>query len=70
MHMEEHQTEPAATGSGGMGSGETTLTEGVEPISCAAAGGRLQTHPNSSFSATCLGDPQETPESSSFFFLV
>ena len=40
MHVAEHQPESAATGSGGMGTDATTLTEGVEPSSFAAAGYR------------------------------
>ena len=39
--------------SGGLGTDETTLIEGVEPSSFGAAG-------NSSFSTACRGDPHET----------
>ena len=52
--MEEHQPESAAAGTA-----DTTLIDGVEGSSFAAAGDRLHVHLNSSFSTTCLGIPRQ-----------
>ena len=41
MHMEETQPESGAIESGGLGTDDTTLCEGVDPSSSAAAGDRL-----------------------------
>ena len=56
MHVEENQTEPAATGGGSLGTDVTSLTVGVEPSSSAAAGDRSLTNLNKYFSAACPGD--------------
>ena len=48
MHKEENQPGSAATGSGGLGTDDTTLIESVEPSSSVAAGYRLIVHHSSS----------------------
>ena len=64
MHTEEHQPE-SATGCGGPGTDDATLTELVEPSSfTAAAGDRLLVHLNSSFSTAYPSDIQATLASS------
>ena len=57
MHMEETQPESGAIESGGLGTDDTSLCEGVDPSSSAAAGDRLLGHLHSSFSTACPGDP-------------
>ena len=47
----KNQPGSAATGSEGLGTDDTTLIEGVEPRSFAAAGDRLPVHLDSSASA-------------------
>ena len=64
MHMEENQPESPATGSGGLSTNDTTLLEGVEQSSLAAAGDRLPVHLSISFSTEFPRDPQATPASS------
>ena len=66
MHMEESQSESAATCSGGTGTDDTTFIEVVEPSSFAAAGDRLLLHLNISYSTACPGDIQATTKSSNF----
>ena len=63
-HMERHQPGPAATGSGGLCTDDTTLIESVEPSSFDSAGDRLAVHLSSSKSTACLGDVR-TPAHSS-----
>ena len=62
MHMEETQAELATSGSGGMGADVTTLIEGVEPSSFAAATACM-TIEIVFFSTTCPGDTQEILQS-------
>ena len=66
MHLEENQSESAATCSGGMGTDDTTLIEVVEPSSYAAAGDRLLVHLNISYSTACRGDIRASTKSSNF----
>ena len=63
LRMEENQPESAATGSGGLGTADTSLYEGAEQGS-SAVGDRLLVHPNSSFNTACNGNVQTTPKSS------
>ena len=51
----QNQPEAAATGNGGMGTDDTTLSEGVEQSSFAAAGSRMLVHLTSSFSTAYPG---------------
>ena len=55
--MVETQPESAASGGGGLGIDDTTLSEGVDPSSSAAAGDRLLGHLHSSSSTARPGDP-------------
>ena len=55
--MEEHQPGSAATGSGGMGTDDTTFIKRVEPSSFGAAGDRLLVHPSSS--KTSVKEPEQ-----------
>ena len=61
--MEQNQHGSAATGSGGIGTQDTTLIERVEPSSVVAAGDRLPDHLDSSCSSACLGDTQTAIQS-------
>ena len=64
MQMEEAQLGSAATSSGRAGTDDTTSLERVETSPFVAAGDRMPTHLNSSFSTACPGDPQAKPQSS------
>ena len=62
MRMSENQLGSVATGSGGIGTHDTTLIERVELSSFVAGGDRLLVHLNSSYSSystACLGDSPE-----------
>ena len=58
--MERNQHGSDATGSGGIGTQDTTLIERVEPSSVVAAGDRLPDYLNSSYSSACPGDTQDS----------
>ena len=60
--MEQNQHGSGATGSGGIGTQDTTLIERVEPSSVVAAGDRLPDYLNSSYSSACPGDTQTATE--------
>ena len=60
----KNQPESAATGTGGMGTDDTSLINGVEPNSFVAAGDRLHVHLHSSCNAACPGEIWATTKSS------
>ena len=61
--MGENQPESVATGSGRMGTDETTLSERVELSSFGAVGDRLSVQLSSSRFAACPGDTQAPRQS-------
>ena len=64
VHTEENQLGSVATGSGSVGTEDTTLMERVEPSSLVAAGDRLPLHLSSSKIVQCLGDARTSTQSS------
>ena len=56
--MEDYQLGSVATGSGGLGTDDTTSINVVEPSPFVAAGDRFLLHLNSSFSTACRGVTQ------------
>ena len=64
MHIEEDQPESLATGSGGLGTDDTSLIERAVPSSSVAAGAHLLVHLTSSYSTACPGDIRAATKSS------